>query len=50
MSLCELDISDNDSIYNLIRQADTCLQFEDSREPDSDAFEKAEDYLNMTNN
>ena len=49
VSLCELDISNNDSIFNVIRQADICLQYEDSREPDSNAFEKAEKYLNLFN-
>jgi hypothetical protein len=46
VSLCELDVSNTDSILNLIRQADTCLQYEDSREPNSKAFEQAEKYLN----
>lgn len=41
-----LDVSDEDSVVELIYKVDVCLQYGENLEAREDAYRQAEDYMN----
>lgn len=47
MSLRALNLEDEDSVRNLLWEADNAIQYGENIEPNDKAFEQAEEYLNQ---
>jgi hypothetical protein len=50
VSLLPLNIENEETIYDIIHNADMCTQYLDAIEPREENFEMAEEYLARANN